>query len=177
MRNRKRPEISAGSMADIAFLLLVFFLVTTSMDVDKGIFVRLPAFTEKTPDRLPAQAREVLEVLINKEGHLLVEQEELDWEQLAPTVLEHLLNYGAQEHLSTSPSKAIVALQNDRATIYQDYLRAYNEIKTAYRLARETLAIEHFGKSINELSAENLEDLKRTICPLRLSESDPYDFE
>lgn len=176
MRKRNRPSLDASSMADIAFLLLVFFLVTTSMDVDKGILVQLPPSVDlpEPRDPEPYHAREVLEVLVNKNDQLLVEGNRMPLSELRVETRKHLLNFGSLDDYSTNPSKAIVALQNDRETSYEVYISVYNELKAAYREVRETIALQTFNRELHELSKEEMKRLTKELVPLRLSESDPF---
>ena len=148
MARKKRPipEINAGSMADIAFLLLVFFLVTTTMDTDKGLRVKLPPFPDpNTPPPTSTQNnRNVLEVLVNSRDYLLVEQNIMNIENLTELTKQHLTNEGKRDDLAESSVKAIVSLKNDRGTSYKRYVEVYNELMRAYREVRD----EYAGKNI-----------------------------
>lgn len=113
-RRRLKNEVSAGSMADIAFLLSIFFLVTTTIDIDKGIQVKLPPFEEYPPTPLPP--KNVLSVKINAENDLLVEGEEAVLQDLKATTIEFISNPEQKIDLPTKPKNAIISLQHDRAT-------------------------------------------------------------
>ena len=101
-RRRDIPEINAGSMADIAFLLLVFFLVTTTMDIPTGLQVALPPISEEPPEDSKQKKREVLEVLVNAADQLLVEGSPLTIDRLQQKTIDHLTNEGKDPTLSTT---------------------------------------------------------------------------
>jgi biopolymer transport protein ExbD len=100
--NRKPPEISSGSMADIAFLLLIFFLVTTTIANDKGIMLVLPPKTEDVPEDVDMHSRNIFKILANSKDQLLVEDE--PWrgsmDELREEVKKFILNFGAMGNLS-----------------------------------------------------------------------------
>jgi len=169
-KKRKNTEIHAGSMADIAFLLLIFFLVSTSMDMDKGIQVLLPAWTTDTPPPDPFHDREVLEILVNGNDQVLLENELSSIDKVKEMVIKHLSNHGALPDFSTSPDEAIVSLQNHQETTYQTYLSVYNEIKAAYTHVRNEAAQKSFNLSYAQLNEEQQKQI-REMYPMRLSEA------
>ena len=126
---RGLPEINAGSMADIAFLLLIFFLVTTTMDQDTGIARKLPPMPEEEMQEDDSQihARNIYTVLINSYNQLLVEGELMDISQLKDGAKRFINNNGTDPNSSDNPEKAIISLQNDRGTEYITYIRVQNE--------------------------------------------------
>ena len=130
-KRRLNSEVNAGSMADIAFLLLIFFLVTTQIDFDKGILVKLPAWDESIPET-PISNRNVFSIKVNRENKLLVEGELGTIDAIRNQVKEFVLNPLKKSNLSSAPNKAVVSLQNDRGTSYKTYLSVYNEVKAAY---------------------------------------------
>ena len=169
MARRDTPEINAGSMADIAFLLLIFFLVTTTMDVDAGISRRLP---EKQPIDAPPppiiKQKNVFEVIINKNDDLLIEGEYRqvkDVRQLAIDFIDNggsignpLLSLGETEgkpcdwcqgardpSSSDHPNKAIISLKTDRSTTYGTFIKVQNELGAAYTVLRNRLSDEKYG--------------------------------
>lgn len=174
--NRKSPEINASSMADIAFLLLIFFLVTTTMNIDKGILVTLPPYDQEQEDvTVDINARNVLEILVNSKDQLLVEGELMDVLELRETTKKHVDNNGKDPDFSENPQKAVVSLKNDNGTSYSQYLAVYNEIRAGYNELRDAYAQQKFG-----LPYKDLEKLKqkevREYYPLKLSEAEPTDF-
>ncbi|MFK7981555.1 MAG: ExbD/TolR family protein, partial [Saprospiraceae bacterium] len=114
-KRRLNSEVNAGSMADIAFLLLIFFLVTTQIDFDKGILVKLPMW-EKEPPKTDIPPRNVFSIKVNRANQLLVEGEIGDIEAIRNQVKEFVINPKKKANLSSAPNKAVVSLQNDRGT-------------------------------------------------------------
>ena len=135
--SRALPEINAGSMADIAFLLLIFFLVTTTMDQDTGIARKLPPIAEEEQETPPEiKAKNIYVVLINSNNQLLVEGEWTEISQLKDGAKKFIDNNGVDPASSDNPQKAIISLQNDRGTEYMTYIRVQNELAAAYNELR-----------------------------------------
>ncbi len=169
----KKPSINASSMADIAFLLLLFFLVTTTMFVDKGIATTLPVYVP--PEALvnvPANDRNVLEILVNAKDELLVEKELIALNELRGITKKHINNHNQDKAYSISPDKAIVSIKNDRGTSYETYIAVQNEIRAAYRELRDNYADQQFNKYYQQLNIEQQKQV-RQIYPLRISEAEP----
>ena len=176
MARRGNSEINAGSMADIAFLLLIFFLVTTTMDVDSGISRKLP---EKQPDNIdppPIKQKNIFEVNINRNNELLVEDNEMEVKDLREAAIEFLDNGGGlgksapdskgtpcnycegkkDPKSSDHPSKAVISVQSGRGTSYGMYISVQNELLEAYsflrnRYAKKYLKGKYAGMSYDEL--------------------------
>ncbi|MDA9349104.1 biopolymer transporter ExbD [Polaribacter sp.] len=171
MARRETPEINAGSMADIAFLLLIFFLVTTTMNVDSGISKKL---SEKPPaDYVPPviKERNIFEVNINRNNELLVEGERMDVKEIKDAAVKFIDNGGGEGKLvdgvstgpcdyckgeksttsSDHPNKAIISVQSDRGTEYGTYIIVQNELLRAYTELRNALCKERYGMSYIEL--------------------------
>ena len=174
-RQRLRNEINAGSMADIAFLLLIFFLVTTTIDVDKGVLVKLPPWSDEEPDITKLKKRNVYSVLVNAQNQLLVRGEPTLISNLRENTKEFIKNPSRREDLSESPRKAIISLKNDRGTNYETYLEVYNELQAAYNELRNEEALKRFGKPYKELGKDQRKEI-RTDIPLILSEAEPSSF-
>jgi biopolymer transport protein ExbD len=190
MGKKKAPEINASSMADIAFLLLLFFLVTTTIDTDKGMLVRLPQWVE--PEDLPppedANRRNVLQILVNQYDQLLVNSELVTIDELKRKTKEFIVNNGDGScthckggkrlpNLSDNPKDAIVSLKNDRATSYEMYISVYNELQAAYTELRDDYSQTAYGKSYDELTDPDARDLVRTeLFPMRISEAEPESY-
>src|SRR5687768_9000653 len=123
-RSRSIPEINAGSMADIAFLLLIFFLVTASMDSDSGITINLPPWEEPNTEQKGGSfyERNVFEVLVNANNQLLVEGELVPVTDLRALCVKFITNEGKDPDLSVNPQKAIISLKCDRGTQYNVYI-------------------------------------------------------
>lgn len=175
-RDRMKNEINAGSMADIAFLLLIFFLVTTTIAEDKGILVRLPPWSEEEPDIAKLKTRNVYSVLVNAQNQLLVRGEPMDIENLRENAKEFIMNPTKREDMSESPKKAIISLKNDRGTNYKTYLEVYNELKGAYDELWEELCQRRYGVAYSEdLPTAYKRTIKEDI-PMILSEAEPTNF-
>jgi len=186
MAKRQIQEINAGSMADIAFLLLIFFLVTTTMDVDTGLLRRLPPIPDKNQkvDDTKINKRNVFAVLVNANDRLLVNGEPTDITQLRAKTKEFVANPTDNVHLSEKEqknitgvgsmmiSKGVVSLQNARGTSYQMYIKVQNELIAAYNELRDEFARQHFGKSYH-LLYEDDQSVVREVFPQRISEAEP----
>lgn len=185
MPKNQIPEINAGSMADIAFLLLIFFLVATTMDVDSGLSRRLPPWIDQTTEKPPEiKKRNVFTVLINANNQLLVQNEWGDIRQLRKKAKEFIENPNDDPNLPEKEiknipffgeypvSKQVISLQNDRGTKYEVYLKVQNELVAAYNELRRDLAKKKFGKEYDKLSKEQ-RDAINEIYPQRISEAEP----
>ena len=185
MARRKVPEFNAAPMADIAFLLLIFFLVTTTMDTDKGILRKLPPYEEDTQkDEPEIKERNVFVVLLNKNNDLLVEGEPARIGGLTDRVKEFIRNPNNKQNLSakkteelpffgkTKISKGVVSLQNDRGTEYGEYIKVQNELTKAFNELRNEAAMNEFGKEFSELPEDKKEAIK-DLYPLSISEAEP----
>ncbi|WP_026776656.1 biopolymer transporter ExbD [Polaribacter sp. Hel_I_88] len=193
MARRENPEINAGSMADIAFLLLIFFLVTTTMNVDSGVSKKL---SEKPPpDYVPPIVKEknIFEVSINRNNDLLVENEPMEIKDLKDAALKFIDNGGGVgapgedgtppsrcdycqgeglESSSDHPNKAIISVQSDRGTEYGTYIRVQNELLRAYSELRNRLSKQRYNMSFDELeeaydNAKNNADLTDQVETLQ----------
>ncbi|WP_022836627.1 ExbD/TolR family protein [Salisaeta longa] len=132
-KQRRDAEIPSGSMADIAFLLLIFFLVTTTINVDTGIGMTLPPKLEQNQEPPPVKERNMLKVLVNAEGQVLIEEEPASVAQIRGEVRRHVLNYGKQPDYAVSPSDAVISIKTDAKTTYQTYIKVLDEVWMAYR--------------------------------------------
>ncbi len=184
---RKVPEIPSASLADIAFMLLIFFLVTTTMDVDSGLERVLPRWVdpeEIDDDTPPIRERNVFIVLVNKNDQLMVEGEPMDVENLREAAKEFMANPYDDEDLpekelkevpffgQVEVTKGVISLQNDVGTTYSKYIAVQNELVGAINDLREELARSQFGKPYNNLTRDQ-QDAIRTIYPSKISEAEP----
>lgn len=189
MAKRQVPEVNAGSMADIAFLLLIFFLVTTTMDVDSGIVRKLPPWNpDQAEDDVKVRERNVYPVLINKHNQLAVRGELMDLSQLTEGVKEFILNPSNNEKMSEKKpveveyfgtidqSKGVVSLQNDKGTEYGKYIEVQNEIVRAFNEIRDAYAKQRFGKKFDNLPEDQQEALRKLV-PLSISEAEPKNIK
>ena len=170
-KRRLSSEVNAGSMADIAFLLLIFFLVTTTIDIDKGILVKLPKW-EADPPKTDMLPRNVFSIKVNRNNELLVEGELDRVDGIKAKVKEFVINPLKKSNLSMAPNKAVVSLQNDRGTSYTTYLGVYNEIKAAYNELWDEAANQKYGLAFSDLSKAAQKEIKSKI-PSVISESEP----
>ena len=174
-RDRMSNEINAGSMADIAFLLLIFFLVTTTIVEDKGVLVKLPPWSEDEPDIQKLKTRNVYSVLVNAQNQLLVRGEQMRIQELKDNAKIFIKNPERRDDMAEHPTKAIISLKNDRGTKYGTYLEVYNELKAAYNELRNEEAIKRFGKDFEFLDRDEQKAIRADI-PLVISEAEPTSF-
>lgn len=187
MPRRETPEVNGSSLADIAFLLLIFFLVTTTMNVDTGIARKLPPMPEDPIEEedIKIKERNIFIVLINKNDQLLVQGEPMQIGNLKEKTKEFVLNKQNRKDLPLKEKKyikelgreimvpqGVISLQNDRGTSYGRYIEVQNELVAAYNEIREDAAYEFFGKEIEDLTKEELEGIKK-LYPQRISEAEP----
>lgn len=185
MPKNEIPEINAGSMADIAFLLLIFFLVATTMDVDSGLSRRLPPWIDQTTEKPPEiKKRNVFTVLINANNQFLVQNEWGSIRELRKKAKEFIENPNddptlPEKEMKNIPffgeypvSKQVISLQNDRGTKYEVYLKVQNELVAAYNELRQELAKKKFAKDYDKLTQEQ-RDAINEIYPQRISEAEP----
>ncbi|MEY2649558.1 MAG: hypothetical protein RLZZ261_1495 [Bacteroidota bacterium] len=169
-------------MADIAFLLLIFFLVTTTMDVDKGLLVKLPPWTEESSEEQDIKEKNIFVVLVNAQDQLLIEDEYASLEDIRRLAKEFIDNNGdgscedcrglRDPNSSDNPRKAVISLQNDRGTSYKTFVTVRNELLGAYSELRNELAERKFGRDYESLS-ESDKELVNEIYPQFISEAEP----
>lgn len=193
MAKRKVQEINASSMADIAFLLLIFFLVTTTMSVDKGLSRRLPPPLPPNMEKKDVEVnkRNILVILINSNNQLMVQGEPLDVRELKDRAKEFILNEARESSLPEIvpvdveidgktetyevTKNHVISLQNDRGTEYQKYLEVQNELVAAYNEIREEFSKKRFGKSYAELT-EDQQLAVQDLYPQKISEAEPKNY-
>ncbi len=189
---KKVPQINASSMADISFLLLIFFLVTTSMDVNQGLARRLPAPVppdQKIEDlEKKIHDRDLLRVKINSINQLFVQGQEMDVKQLRAKAKEFIENPNNDPTLPerfteeiqglgmvTFTKNHVISVQNDVDTKYQAYLDVQNELVAAYNELRDEYAHRQFGKAYNELEEDD-QKLVQKVYPQKISEAEPKNY-
>lgn len=131
-KSRKEAEIPTSSMADIAFLLLIFFLVTTTIDVDTGIGMTLPPKLDEEVEPPPVKERNILKILVNSEGQVLLEDEPSAVRLIREQVVTHVKNDGKDPRYAESADKAVVSIKVDRQTPYDIYIQTLDEVWMAY---------------------------------------------
>lgn len=187
---RKVPAINASSMADISFLLLIFFLITTSMDVSQGLARRLPAPpdpNQKVEDT-EINKRNLFIVKINSANQLLVQGQELNIKQLRDRAKEFIANPNNDPNLPklftedipglgmvTYTPDHVISVQNDVDTKYQAYLDVQNELVAAYNELRDEFSKQQWGKTFNELE-EDQQKLVQKVLPMKISEAEPKNY-
>ena len=165
-------------MADIAFLLLIFFLVTTTVNVDKGLFVVLPPWSDDIPPVVEINDRNTFVILLNSYDQLLVEGELLKVKRLKEEVIEFLDNPSRKAHLADSPTKAVISFKNDRDTTYDSYIQVWNELKASYTELCNKEAMNQFGVEYSELKGDIVKQKSvRAVYPMRISEAEPEDVQ
>lgn len=202
MAKRSAPEINAGSMADIAFLLLIFFLVTTTIDKDKGLVRQLPPPLDEEIIPPIIKQKNLFVVLVNGNNELLVEDEPMELRDLRQAAIDFLDNggipAGQEGHCdycqgarspssSDNPDRAIISMSSARKTNYTTYVAVQNELGAAYNFLRDRESQRLYGWKYTEVKAaidagnyegnvekteEKLKEI-RTLIPFKLSEAEP----
>ncbi len=201
MARRELQEINAGSMADIAFLLLIFFLVATTMDIDTGISRLLPPYEKDQKTETKVKERNVLVVLINKDDQLMVGGEISGLNQLKEKTIQFFSNPNNDPNLpemkneeidfppgtsSRIPdgkaiipvSQGVVSLQNDRSTTYGKYLVVQDVLVAAVDQLRNEFAVNYFGRRYDQMDSKNPVDDQimegiRKVYKMNISEAEP----
>ncbi len=187
---KEMPEINASSMADISFLLLIFFLVTTSMDVNQGLARRLPQPVppDQKVEDIDIKERDIFVVKINSMNQLLVQGKEMNIKFLREEAKKFIANVDNDPNLPVVTTEVIpglgevsytkdhvISVQNDVDTQYQAYLDVQNELVAAYNELREEFSKLKFRKSFNELDEEQ-QKLIQKVYPQKISEAEPKNY-
>ena len=195
---RKVQEINAGSMADISFLLLIFFLVATTMNTDTGLMRMLPPMPPENQqqEEIKVKERNLFLVLISGSGNIMAgpsgKQEIIDLHQLKNRTKEFILNPMDDENLPekvdreidmadgskwTYPvSEGVVSLQTTRDTGYQAYIMVQNELTRAFNEVRDDVAQRKFGAKFSELNEDQRNAVSKAV-PLKISEAEPRNIK
>ena len=202
-KKRKVPGLNGSSLADISFILLIFFLVTTSMDTDTGLARRLPPPPDpnQQEDDVKVKGRNVFVVSVNMNNDIMYyygdEAKRVTKFGVQPSELREI----AKEFISNPENKAnmpefhpadpplpilgahpvtknhIISVQTDRSTKYEVYFQIQNELMAAYNELRDEFALAKFGKHYNDLKSESDEALAvRGVYPMKISESEPKKY-
>ena len=189
-KKKKVPALNSSSTADISFILLIFFLVTTSMDTDSGLSRRLPQPPDKEQEdaQIDVKERNVLNVRLNAAGALMCNSEIIELKLLRERAKEFISN---PNDLPTLPEKHgktidllgdcyvtdkhVISVQTDRGTPYEVYFQVQNELVAAYNELREELSRAKFGRSYDYLTDEQKVAI-RTYYPQKISEAEPRNY-
>lgn len=182
---RQSVEINSGSMADISFLLLTFFLLTSSIDTDSGIIRKLPPPLDKNQTPPDINKRNIFTVMVNKFDQLLVNGHPANIGTLKDEAKEFLANPTDREDFpkkeavniaglgTIQVSKGIISLKNDRGTSYEMYITVQDQLTAAINELRDDLAIERFGQPFAKLSDQRKIDAISAAIPMAISEAEP----
>ena len=184
---RKTPEVNAGSMADIAFLMLIFFLVTTTMDVDTGIMVQLPPPHDPNQEIQDFKERNIMKILVNSSDRLLVNGKPGDIRTLKSDVVDFMsIHQNNPDYPEVTPkfieglgqiyvTKGLISLKNDRGTSYEMYIKVQDELELAFKELKNRVALENFGREYDKLiSKDRIKAINKAV-PKRVSEAEPED--
>ena len=190
MASKKTPEINGGSMADISFLMLIFFLMVTTMDKEEGLSRRLPpmpAEDQKAED-VKVNRRNIIQVKINSSDKVFAGSQPMDVSQLKDKIKEFLTNPYDDPNLPEKEmtevaglgqvpvSKGVISLQNDRGTTYSKYIAVQNELMKAVNELRDEFSMKTFGKKYAQLD-EDKQEAVRAAIPSKISEAEPKDVK
>jgi biopolymer transport protein ExbD len=189
-KKRKVPGVNATSSADIAFMLLLFFLLTTSMDTDQGLARRLPQppSDEKKMEELDIKKRNILPILINTYNQVLCAGEYMELGDLRKKAVEFIANRDDDPNLPERVEEEVpffgvvktsklhvISLMNDRGTQYQKYIDVQNELAAAYNELRDEISKDKWGKPFAELEEEQQKAVQM-IYPQKISEAEPKNY-
>jgi biopolymer transport protein ExbD len=182
---KRTPELNTASMADISFLLLTFFLLTSSIDTDQGITRKLPPPQPPDQKSVDIKDRNVLKVLVNKSDKLLVQGKPTNIRELKETVKLFLANPGhrgdypeMEEKVipglgKISVSKGVISLKSDRGTSYNTYIQVQNELTAAINDLRNQLSKQRFGVAFKDLTNTEYMNAISKAVPVSISEAEP----
>ncbi|HKK45439.1 MAG TPA: biopolymer transporter ExbD [Balneolaceae bacterium] len=173
-KERETPEINGSSMADIAFLLLIFFLLVTTIDVDTGIGLQLPPAPKKNQQPPPIKERNMLKILVNAQGQVLMDEQPTPVSKVKQKVIDFVTNRGQDPNLSDSPDKAIVSIKTQSQTPYKIFINMLDEVMGAYSQIRNQAAQAKFGKSYDSFDDDSPEKKQiQDMYPKKISFAEP----
>ncbi|MDR2811241.1 MAG: biopolymer transporter ExbD [Tannerellaceae bacterium] len=189
-KKRKVPQVNSTSTADIAFMMLLFFLLTSSMDTDRGLPRRLPPPIPKDQksEDVDIKKRNILVVLVNSTNQILCGDNYIQLNQLKDKVKDFIENPTNNEHMPEKievdvpyfgnrmvTKNHVISLQNDRGTSYQAYIDVQNEIAAAYNELRDDISMQKFGRKFVDLDEEQQKAVQ-TVYPQKISEAEPKNY-
>jgi biopolymer transport protein ExbD len=173
--DREAGEINTAGLADISFLLLIFFLITTTFDTDTGIGMTLPPPLQNQ-EPPPVKDRNMLKILIDAQGRVLIEEQASSMREIRNEVRTHVLNEGRNPEYAETSDDALVSIKTDRATPYSEYIDALDEVKVAYNglhnEAARNMGFDNYQAYKESLEAGE-EDAVRERIPLNISIAEP----
>ena len=190
MAKKKVPEINGSSMADIAFIALIFFLMVTTMDKEEGISRLLPPIPpeDQKVENQEVNRRNIIQVKINSNDRLLAGSQPMDVSQLKDKIKEFMTNPYDDPNLPEKEikdipglgpvpvTKGVISLQNDRGTTYQAYITVQNELIKAVNELRDDFSMKTYGKKYSKLDEEQQEMVRKAV-PQKISEAEPKDVK
>ena len=185
MAKKKVPEINGSSMADIAFIALIFFLMVTTMDKEEGISRLLPPIPpeDQKVENQEVNRRNIIQVKINSSDRLLAGSQPMDVSQLKDKIKEFMTPNLPEKEVVEIPglgptpvSKGVISLQNDRGTTYQAYITVQNELIKAINELRDDFSMRTYGKKYSKLDEDHQEIVRKAV-PQRISEAEPKDVK
>ena len=190
-KKRSMPQVNSTSSADMAFMLLLFFMLTTSMDTDMGMPRKLPPPPDKSiqvQTDLKIKKRNILQIMINTHNQILCGGEYIEIRQLKDKVKAFIQNETNDENMPEKvptdvplfgtmdiTSNHVISLQNDRGTAYQAYVDVQNELAAAYTELRNDVSRNKWGKNFADLT-EDLQEIVQKIYPQKISEAEPKNY-
>lgn len=191
MASKSTPEINGGSMADIAFLMLIFFLMVTTMDSEQGLARLLPPIPEKDQkvEDIKINRRNLIEVKINSKNTVFAGNKYIsDVSEIEEIIVEFLTNPANSEDLPERETtmiegfgeypvtKGVISLQNDRSTSYDKYIEVQNVLVRAVNKVRDDFSIQNYGKAYAALDADKQKIVRKAV-PQTISEAEPKDVK
>ncbi len=189
-KNKNIPEINASSQADIAFTVLIFFLVVSTMDIDTGLVRMLPPMADPKvkQEDIKVKERNLLLVFVSGSGNIMAGGKVIQLSALKDKAKEFILNPANDKNLPEKKdtkidmpdgskwvypvSEGVISLQNTRDTSYQVYIQVQNELTRAFNEVRDEVAMVKFGKIFNDLGEEERKVITKAI-PMKISEAEP----
>jgi len=184
---KSTPGINAASMADISFIILIFFLMVTTMGSEFGMIRLLPPMQDETVEQ-KINERNVLVVFVNMQNNLMVRKELSDISMLRETAKDffNIKNDGEKYPVKIQKELpligmtmvnegAVISLQNDRGTSYKTYMQVQNELTAAIRELRDEFCLQKFGKMLDDCSPEQQDVVSKEVYPMSISEAEPRD--
>ena len=189
MAKGKTPGLNTGSMSDISFLLLTFFLLVSSINTDQGIQRKLPPPPQKNQEDVKVNKRNVLVVLVNMNDQLMVNGEFMPDVNMLKEKTKNFISNPANapdmsdkktvmvDELGTEEivSKGVISLQNDRGTSYEMYIAVQNQLTLAFNELRDEFSRARFGKDFNDLPETQRKGVQKVI-PVNISEAEPVNY-